>query len=575
MGGLVVIKTYGRVWLAKNIWNIETEPHIHVRLKRVFGKAGRQSHGIIQLSHTPETCRDLEWFCQRYPHDVDEESGQALRAGARQHRDTILRLERIIDTSYEPRRFSLTLPPRSYQSREAEIYLINGFLLIADDVGLGKTVSAICSFTDPRTLPAVVVTLTHLPWQWEDEIRYFAPLLRTHVIKKGVPYELPRFLNRGPDVLIINYHKLTGWADVLSKYCKSIVFDEIQELRHASNGDGGAMTAKYSAAKTIASACSYRLGLSATPIYNYGTEMFNVLNILKPGIIGTWQEFTSEWCGTLDSRGLKIRDPKAFGAYCREQFLMIRHTREQVGRELPPVIRVPHKIGSDRAALDSVENSAAELARIILQQNETERGQKWLASEQLNSMLRQATGIAKAPYVADFVRILVESGEKVVLCGWHREVYSIWNAKLRDLQPIMYTGSETAAEKLRAKEAFVSADSNILILSLRSGAGLDGLQEVASSIVFGELDWSPGVHEQCIGRIARDGQKKSVVAYFLVAEDGADPVIAEALGLKREQIEGIRNPDQDLIERLDTSGDRTRRLAEFYLKRISENAVVV
>ena len=104
---------------------------------------------------------------------------------------------------------------RGPTGQEAEIYLTHGFLLIADDVGLGKTASAICSFTDPRTLPAVVVTLTHLPWQWEDEIRKFAPRLRTHVIKKGTPYELPKFLDRGPDVVIINYQKLSGWADVL------------------------------------------------------------------------------------------------------------------------------------------------------------------------------------------------------------------------------------------------------------------------------------------------------------------------------------------------------------------------
>src|SRR5262249_32900306 len=262
------MKTYGRVWLARNTWNIETEPHIHVRLKRVFGKVGRQSHGIIQLSHSPENCRDLEWFCQRYPHTVDDESAEALRTGSRQHRDTILRLERIIDATYEPRRFSLTLPPRSYQSREAEIYLNNGYLLIADDVGLGKTVSAICSFTDPRTLPALVVTLTHLPAQWEVEIRYFATLLRKHAIRKGTPYKHSTIMNLGPYVLIINYHKLSGWADVLSKYCKSVVFDEIQELRHASNGDGGEMTAKYGAAKSVASACSFRLGVSAAPHLN-------------------------------------------------------------------------------------------------------------------------------------------------------------------------------------------------------------------------------------------------------------------------------------------------------------------
>src|SRR5262249_4071742 len=173
-------------------------------------------------------------------------------------------------------------------------------------------------------------------------------------------------------------------------YCNSIVFDEIQELRHATSSEGQEKTAKYGAAEAIAFSCNYRLGLSATPIYNYGAEMFNVLNVLKPGILGSWTEFTAEWCGGLDARGLKIKDPKAFGAYCREQFLMIRHTREEVGRELPPVIRVPHRIGSDRSALDSVENSAAELARIILQQHETERGQKRLAFEQTNNKLRAA-----------------------------------------------------------------------------------------------------------------------------------------------------------------------------------------
>jgi hypothetical protein len=555
------MKTYGRIWLADGLWNIQTEPYVQIRLKRIFGKVHRHGHGTITLSHTPENCRDLEWFCTRYPHDVDDASAEFLRNGARQHRDMIVRLDRIIDPDYVPRPFSLAVPARSYQLKEAEIYLNQGFLLIADDVGLGKTCAAICSFADPRTLPAVVVTLTHLPLQWEDEIHKFAPLLRTHVIRKATPYELPKFLGRGPDVVILNYQKLPGWADVLTKFARSIVFDEIQELRHSGS-------AKYSAAEAVAGVCHYRLGLSATPIYNYGGEIFNVLNVLKPSVLGTFSEFTNEWCASsVDSEKLRLQDPKAFGAYARQHFLLVRHRREDVGRELPPVIRIPHRIGSDRAALDRVENSAAELARIILQQGESVKGEKWQAAEQLNSILRQATGIAKAPYVADFVRLIVESGEKVVLCGWHREVYSIWRAKLSDLAPVMYTGSETPTQKVEAKEAFVRGDSPVLILSLRSGAGLNGLQESASSIVFGELDWSPGVHEQCIGRLHRHGQSRSVAAYFLIADDGADPVIAEALGLKREQVEGIRDPHHDLIEKLDVSGDRARKLAEYYLKR--------
>lgn len=567
------MKSYGTIKLAKNsagmnVWSIETEPHVVIKLKRLFGKIGKQSHGKIFMTYSPETCRDLQWFCDRYPHTLDNESASILRDGAARHTDTILRLEQIIDGTYKAAPFELAISPRSYQEKEARILLTHGFLLIADDVGLGKTAAAICTLTDPRTLPAVVVTLTHLPWQWQDEIRKFAPTLKTHIIKKRRPYELPKFFDSGPDVLIINYHKLQGWADVLSRYCKSIVFDEIQELRHARNATGA--TAKYSAAQSVAGSCKFRLGLSATPIYNYGGEMFNVLNILKPDVLGTYAEFSAEWCSGYDSRGQKINDPKAFGAYLRDQFIMVRHTREDVGRELPSVIRIPHRIDADKEALNSVENSAAELARIILRKGESARGEKMQASEQLSNLLRQATGIAKAPYVADFVRLLVEAGEKVVLCGWHREVYTIWNAKLADLKPIMYTGSETSTQKMLAKEDFVSGRSSILILSLRSGAGLEGLQAVASSIVFGELDWSPAVHEQAIGRLHRDGQAKAVAAYFLMAEDGADPVIAETLGLKREQIEGIRNPKQDLIEKLDVSGDRTRKLAEAYLSQIGE-----
>jgi hypothetical protein len=246
---------------------------------------------------------------------------------------------------------------------------------------------------------------------------------------------------------------------------------------------------------------------------------------------------------------------------------MLRRTREEVGRELPAVTRVPHRIDSDSRALLAIESSAAELARIILNQAGASREERFNAGGRLDGLIRQATGIAKAPYVAEFVRMLVESGEQVVLCGWHREVYTLWESKLRDLRIAYFTGSETVTQKQEAKRKFIARELDVLFLSLRSGEGIDGFQHCCRTIVFGELDWTPGVHEQCIGRIHRDGQAQSVIAYFLLAEDGADPIMAEVLGLKRQQVEGIRNPHQDLIEKLDNSGDHVRRLAERYARR--------
>lgn len=70
----------------------------------------------------------------------------------------------------------------------------------------------------------------------------------------------------------------------------------------------------------------------------------------------------------------------------------------------------------------------------------------------------------------------------------------------------------------------------------------------------------------CIGRVERDGQPDPVVAYFLVSEEGSDPVIADVLGLKKAQIEGVRDPDAELVEPSEAPEHGMRRLAESVLR---------
>jgi hypothetical protein len=293
--------------------------------------------------------------------------------------------------------------------------------------------------------------------------------------------------------------------------------------------------------------------------------MFNILNILKPGALGSWSEFRDEWCGWGDKH--PIKSPKAFGSYLADAGLMLRRARKDVGRELPALTRVPHYIDADTAILERAAGAAMELARIVLAQTEVNKGDRMNAAGQLDAKLRQATGIAKAPYVAAFVRMLAESGEKVLLYGWHREVYAIWLDLLKELQPVMYTGTETPRQKELSRDAFTKGHSQVLIMSLRSGAGLDGLQHHCRTIVHGELDWSPAVHHQCDGRVHRDGQPEPVVSYYLYADHGTDPTMLDVLGVKRQQAEGITDPDAPLVERVQqVDPGHIRRLAEEYMR---------
>ena len=169
-----------------------------------------------------------------------------------------------------------------------------------------------------------------------------------------------------------------------------------------------------------------------------------------------------------------------------------------------------------------------------------ERGQ---AARELDMFMRHQTGVAKASSVAAYVRILLENGEPVLLSGWHRDVYDIWMKELAEFNPVLYTGSESPAAKQKAKEDFISGKTNLFIISNRSGIGLDGLQHRCNHVVIGELDWSPMVHKQIIGRVDRDGREGGeVFVHYPVCDFGSDPFIIDLLGLKSSQAFGITDP---------------------------------
>jgi SNF2 family DNA or RNA helicase len=543
-------------WEEGNCWLIKTKPHIALRFKRVFPKINPGEQGILRLADTPENCRDLEWFLERYPHDCPYAT--MLRNRAKLHREAEAVITQLMKTpppNGRVKEFKMAEPPRDYQVQLADLLKASGGLLCADDVGTGKTVSAITAFVDPALQPALIVCQPHLALQWRSFIKRFAPHLRTHILSKGTPYNFKDKWGDLPDVIISSYGKIRDWAETLAAIVKSVVWDEAQELRHED-------TQRYAAARVIADATPYRLGLTATPIYNFGIEMYNVMRCIKPEALGSRDEFVTEWCA-----GEAIRNPRAFGEYMRASGLMLRRTRADIKRELPKCSSIVHPIECDEKALEAGLSGCDDLANIIVSRSESYRGQKMQAAAEFDMRMRQATGIAKAGYVAEFVRMLVDGGQKVALFGWHRAVYAIWMKRLEDLGATMYTGSESPTQKNFAKERFVDGDSKVIMISLRSGSGLDGLQKVCSTVVFGELDWSPGVHVQGTGRVDRDGQENPVFAYYLICEFGSDPIISDTLGIKRQQSEGILNPAANIIEGLQIDPEHVKRLAEAYLRR--------
>ena len=165
---------------------------------------------------------------------------------------------------------------------------------------------------------------------------------------------------------------------------------------------------------------TYHLGLTATPIYNYGDEMWQIMQFIDDTALGEWGDFEREWCYAIGNGKFRITDPKALGTYLREQYVMIRRLKSDVGQQLPKVSRVVEHVDYDEKAVAAVEDLARALAIKATTASFIDRGN---AARELDIMMRQTTGVAKARTVAAFARLMVEAGEAVVLWGWHREVY--------------------------------------------------------------------------------------------------------------------------------------------------------
>ena len=483
---------YGKLKHINKSWVIEGEPFVIEFAKRLFPGCSGRGRGVAWFPANKRTSGDLNWLMHRYPLELERPElwAKALEE-ATNHvlvREELLRRPQQIVPGAN---FKGELRP--FQQEGLAFLLHNGRTLLADEMGLGKTVQALALMSETQCYPAILVVPPHLVRNWVKEITRFlvTPGLpgenltlfgepgekNIHVITGLKPYDLP-----AANIYIIHYLLLRGWKKYLPEYgFSAVIFDEIQELRHRR-------TEKYSSASLLAGSCEIAVGLSGTPIYNRGGEIWNVMNILEYHCLGDWDSFTREWCSGYG--GDIVVDPTLLGEYLKREGLMLRRTKDQVLKELPPKRRVVQTIDFDTGLYGELIQGAIEKAMGYDSIKEfMERGR---VKREIENETRQAIGIAKARHVATFVKMLLEAGEKVLLFAYHHAVHDTYMAELKEFRPVKITGRETGKQKDESVEAFMGGKSPVCIISLRAAAGLN--LQAANCVVFGELDWSPAIH---------------------------------------------------------------------------------
>jgi SNF2 family DNA or RNA helicase len=482
----------------------------------------------------------IKWILERYPLEILSKSVWKRKLVEHQNpKERIPKIEKLVKAN----------PGKQFKGKllnfqkEGLDFLIKSYgnALLADEMGLGKTVQTLAYLaTEKQAFPALVVAPLVTLNNWQREIGKFLKRKSRNgrlvdesptsfIIRHGKNQDLGAF-----DFYIINYELLhKRLPDLLKLNIKALVCDEVQNLRSNT-------TQKYAAVKKLAAleSVKYRIGLSGTPIYNRGSEIWPIVDILRPGLLGNFKEFCEYFCYVNEKGKAIVLENKRQSLHKElRKHVMLRRKKSDVLKELKEKVRYKEVIDAD------IEYYHNELNRIWQKLEEEQRDAKSMFDKSASYQRaiqgeRQAAGVAKLPYVINFVENIMEIEESVDVFCHHKYIHQLLHEKLSKYSPSSIIGGQTDKTRQEQIDSFQGGKTKLMIAGLRAGnVGINLTR--ARYVIFAELDWSPAIHRQAEDRLHRIGQQNTVFAYYLIGNGTLDDHVANVLVDKSYEIDSI------------------------------------
>ncbi|HEY1098636.1 MAG TPA: SNF2-related protein, partial [Myxococcota bacterium] len=418
--------------------------------------------------------------------------------------------------------------------------------VLADDMGLGKTLTTTCLLVDRRTLgPQIVVAPTSLGFHWAAEIKRFAPVLNPIVLSDldGADARIAAIKSAGAgDVVITSYGLVTRDVDKLGATSfASLIVDEAQAAKNAT-------TARARALRKIDAA--FKLALTGTPLENHTGELWAIVDLVSPGLFGSYAQFKSRFADPIEKDHDDDRRRRL--ARALRPFLL-RRKKADVASDLPPKIERTVLLSpspEERQAYDRLRNAILiELEERGVLDLETGKKPKRREGEpvptgqearvHILSALTRLRLCACHPALVDDVldpqtvppgtkhEALVAEMLELREQGHHALVFSQFVKHLRlaerflreaGLRTMILTGDTPTDERRRLVERFQAGEADVFLISLKAGGF--GLNLTRASYVA-HLDpwWNPAVENQASDRAHRIGQTLPVTITRLVMDE--------------------------------------------------------
>jgi SNF2 family DNA or RNA helicase len=425
--------------------------------------------------------------------------------------------------------------------------------ILADDMGLGKTVQAIAMLVSEREDhgaeafgPTLVVCPMSVARQWVAEVERFAPGLRVHLhhgSDRLANEELQRKV-REVDVVVTSYDIATRDVDVLAEVqWDRLLMDEAQDVKNPA-------TKRARALRTLPA--RRRVAMTGTPIENRLSELWAIMDILNPGLLGS-----REWFNRIFAQPIEAgRDEAALErlrAVVRPFILRRAKDEPEVELDLPPIT-----VEKDYCKL-TIEQASLYQATVDrwfprIESHEDRFGRRGAVLAMLGHLkqvcnhpeMLMHTGLpldgrsGKLERLVELLQEVPAEDKSLVFTQYPSFDRLVPHLEKRLGRKVgFFHGRLNAKQRDELLTAFASENGDgptVLVISIRAGGR--GLNLPAANHVF-HFDrwWNPAVEQQATDRAHRLGQHKPVYVHSLICTGTLEERIDQLLDSKRELVE--------------------------------------
>ncbi|WP_335941217.1 DEAD/DEAH box helicase [Fusobacterium polymorphum] len=413
---------------------------------------------------------------------------------------------------------------------------------LADDMGLGKTLQAIALLSnlhEEKKKKSMVIMPKSLIYNWENEIKKFAPKL-----KVGVYYGINRDFSslKKVDVILTTYGTIRNDIENLLEHkFDLLILDESQNIKNINSQTTKAV---------LLLNAKKRVALSGTPIENNLLELYSLFRFLNPEMFGSVQRFTNSYILPIQ----KYSDISTIEELKKKIYpFLLRRIKKEVLEDLPDKIEKLVYVDMNDEHRRFYEERR-KYYYSLLEKNTSSQGNfdKFFVLQAINELrhivsspeleTKKIISSKKEVLIENVIEAIENNHKVLVFVNYLSSIESICDSlKENKIKYLKMTGQTKDRQNLVDK---FQSDSRYKVFVMTLKTGGVGLNLVSADTIFiYDPWWNTTVENQAIDRAYRLGQDKTVFAYKMIMRNTIEEKILKLQEIKNKLLDDLISED--------------------------------